>query len=70
VYEAAGVAMARETRIEGERIVRAISKRNAIPAAILRADVEDPEKWHAEAWAAIDGLLGGRRSRGDTLSST
>ena len=70
VYETAGAAVARETLGEDERIVRAVAERNAIPAAILRADVEDPEMWQAEAWAAVGGLLGDRRDRGDTLSST
>jgi hypothetical protein len=69
VYEAAGVTVADEARTEGERIVRTVSERNAIPAAILRADVEDPAVWQAEAWATIDGLLGDRGNGGDTLSS-
>jgi hypothetical protein len=69
VYEAAGVIVAEEARIEGERIVRTVAERNAIPAAVLRADVEDPETWQAEAWAAVDGLLRGRGDRTDTLSS-
>jgi hypothetical protein len=69
VYEAPGVTVAQETRIEGERIVRTVAERNAIPAAILRADVGDPEAWQAEAWAVVDGLLRGRGERTDTLSS-
>jgi uncharacterized protein YbjT (DUF2867 family) len=69
VYEAAGATMAEETRLEGERIVRTSTERNAIPAAILRADAEDPEAWLAEAWAAVDGLIGGRGDRTGTLSS-
>jgi hypothetical protein len=69
VYEAPGVTMAQEARIEGERIVRTVAERNAIPAAILRTDVEDPEAWQAEAWAVVDGLLRGRGERTDTLSS-
>jgi hypothetical protein len=69
VYEAAGVTVAPEIRAEGERIVRTVAERNAIPAAILRADVEDPEAWQAEALVMVDGLLGGRAGGGDTLSS-
>jgi hypothetical protein len=70
VYEAAGVTMAQEIRAEGERIVRTVAERNAIPAAILRADIEDAAMWQAEAWAAVEGLLGNRGDRRDTLSSS
>ncbi len=70
VYEAAGATVAQEVRADGERIVRMVAERNAIPAAILRADVEDHEIWQAEARATIDGLLGGRIGHGDTLSSS
>ena len=69
VYEAAGFAVAPEIRAEGERIVRTVAERNAIPAAILRADVEDLETWQAEALTTVDGLLGGRDGRRDTLFS-
>ena len=69
VYEAPGVAVAPEMRAAGERIVRTVAERNAIPTAILRADVEDPEAWQAEALATVGGLLGGRIGDGDTLSS-
>ena len=55
--------------VEGERIVRSIVERNAIPAAILMADVEDPPVWQAEAWATVGGLLGDRDGRPDALSS-
>lgn len=72
VYEAAGAApsVAQEMCVEGERIVRTLAGRNAIPVAILRAGVEDAEAWQAEALAAVDGLLGGWDGRGDTLSSS
>jgi hypothetical protein len=60
VYEAAGVTVAPRIRAEGERIVRTIARRNAIPARILRGDIEDGELWQTEAWEAVDGLLGGR----------
>lgn len=60
VYEAAGVKVEPQIRAEGERIVRTIAQRNAIPVRILRGDIEDGELWQAEAWEAIDSLLGGR----------
>ncbi|HEY2283125.1 MAG TPA: hypothetical protein VGH60_06190 [Solirubrobacteraceae bacterium] len=60
VYEVGGPAVARGKLSEGERIVRVIAERNAIPTAILGAAAADREGWQAEAWAAIDGLLGGR----------
>ncbi len=44
---------------EGERIVRAITSRNAIPAAFVRADPGDPDAWLDDACAAIGSLLGG-----------
>jgi len=44
----------------GERIVRALGERNAIPVAFLRAGLEDPGAWQAEAQAVIGSLLAGR----------
>jgi hypothetical protein len=69
VYEAAGVTVAPEIRVEGELIVRMVAERNAIPTAILRADIEDPETWQAEALTMVDGLLGSPTGKADTLSS-
>jgi hypothetical protein len=69
VYEAANVAVVDEACGEGERIVGRVAERNAIPVAILRADVDDPETWQAEARAGVGRLLGGRAGRADTLSS-
>jgi hypothetical protein len=72
VYEAAGAAVGtgvavgrgaavgREILAAGERIVQTAGERNAIPVAILRADIEDPEVWQAEAQATVDRLLRGR----------
>ena len=60
VYEAAGLTVAQEGVPAGERIVRTIAERNAIPVAILKAGIQDPEAWQAEAWAAIERLLRGR----------
>ena len=54
---------------DGERIVRKIAGRNAIPTAILTADVEDPAVWQAEAWVTVGGLLGGWDGDADALSS-
>jgi hypothetical protein len=68
VYEA-GLTVAQEKLPEDERIVRTIAERNAIPVAILKADVEDSEAWQVEAWAAIDEMLRGRGDPMDTLSS-
>lgn len=68
VYEAGGLAVAREALFEGEGIVRAVAERNAIPVAILRADAADQAAWQAEAWAVVDGLLGGRSDGMGTLS--
>ena len=60
VYEAPKVGVARGAVLAGERIVRAIAERNAIPMVALQADAADSTVWQTEAWAAIDGLLGGR----------
>jgi hypothetical protein len=42
---------------EGERIVRELTARNAIPAAFLTADPSDTDAWLAQAQGAIAGLL-------------
>jgi uncharacterized protein YbjT (DUF2867 family) len=60
VYESAGVTVAPRIRAEGERIVRTIARRNAIPVRILRGDSEDDELWQGEARQAVDSLLDGR----------
>jgi hypothetical protein len=59
IYEAAGVTVAEEILAAGERIVRTAGERNAIPVAFLKADLEKPEVWQAEAQATVAGLLGG-----------
>jgi hypothetical protein len=48
-----------EMLAEGERIVREMTARNAIPAAILTADPSDVEAWLAQAAGAIARLLVG-----------
>lgn len=57
IYEAAGT-VPQELLTAGERIVRAMGARNAIPVAALSADPEDVQAWLTDARAAIGGLLG------------
>jgi hypothetical protein len=59
VYEVAGTVPG-DALAEGERIVRALGERNAIPVAFLRADVEDPDAWQVQARTEVDALLGSR----------
>lgn len=58
VYEAAGTVPG-DALLEGEEIVRRVAERNAIPTALLRAEIEDSEAWQSEARAVVDKLLGG-----------
>lgn len=60
VYEAAGIAVARETLAAGERIVRTAGERNAIPVGFVRADPADSEAWLDGARGVIGSLLGDR----------
>jgi hypothetical protein len=60
VYEAAGTTVAPEVLAAGERIVRAVAERNAIPVGFLRADPEDLDSWLDEARGVIGSLLGDR----------
>lgn len=46
-----------EMLAEGERIVRELTARNAIPAAFLTADPDDQEVWLTQAQEAIAVLL-------------
>jgi uncharacterized protein YbjT (DUF2867 family) len=55
----AGTPVAAEAIAAGERIVRTIGKRNAIPVAFLRADPADPDAWLVEAHTILGTLLGG-----------
>jgi len=57
VYEAAGLTVAAETLAAGERIVRTVGARNAIPVGFIRADPEDPDAWLDSAHAVIASLL-------------
>lgn len=69
IYEAAtSRGSAHDPVLAGERIVRTIAERNAIPITTLQTDIADSAAWQKEALAAIDGLLEGRDDRTDTLS--
>jgi uncharacterized protein YbjT (DUF2867 family) len=57
VYEARGADDQAELLRGGERIVRALAERNAIPTAFLSVDPLDGERWLADASAAVGSLL-------------
>ena len=57
VYEARGTSTPAGDSCEGERIVRAVTERNVIPAAFLTADPDDEALWQSAAAAAVDALL-------------
>jgi hypothetical protein len=57
VYEARGVGPTAELVQGGERIVRSLTERNAIPAAFLSADPQEADGWLLEARAAVAALL-------------
>ncbi len=59
VYESRGTTTPPDVLAEGERVVRALAHRNAIPTAFLTADPGDPRAWLAGAGAAIGSLLAG-----------
>jgi glycine/D-amino acid oxidase-like deaminating enzyme len=61
VYEAAG-AVDRAVLARGVEEVRRAHRLNEIPYALLEADAGDPVAWPAAARAAIDALLGRRRT--------
>jgi hypothetical protein len=60
LYEARGTAANARALLEGERILLDISAKNRIPAALLREDPADAERWPAAARDAIDGFLSGQ----------
>jgi hypothetical protein len=60
---ASEAAVPRDALARGERIVRALGERNAIPTAVLSADPGDIPGWLADASAAIDSLLDRPRAR-------
>jgi hypothetical protein len=57
VYEGRGPAASDELLRDGERIVRALAERNAIPTAFVTADPDDVERWLADAREAVQSLL-------------
>jgi hypothetical protein len=57
VYESCGTTAPPELLAGGERIVRSVGERNAIPVAFLAADPQDPGAWLADARAAVGTLL-------------
>lgn len=59
VYEARGTTTPPAALSAGERIVRALTERNAIPVAYLSADPGDTAAWLADARSAIGSLLTG-----------
>jgi hypothetical protein len=59
VYEARGAPASAELLRDGERIVRALAERNAIPTAFVTADPDDVEGWLADAREAVQSLLVG-----------
>jgi uncharacterized protein YbjT (DUF2867 family) len=59
VYESRGTTTPPGALAEGERVVRALAHRNAIPTAFLTVDPGDVRPWLAGARAAIAALLAG-----------
>jgi len=57
VYESRGTTTPPRLLAEGQRTVRELAQRNAIPAAFLTADPHDLPAWLADARAAIGSLL-------------
>lgn len=57
LYEARGGSVPAELLLEGERTVRALTERSAIPVGFLASDPADTAAWTAEASAAIATLL-------------
>ena len=57
LYEARGGSTPQGVLDEGAAITTAMTERNVIPAAFLRADPADGERWLADARAAVDSFL-------------
>jgi uncharacterized protein YbjT (DUF2867 family) len=58
VYEAGGIAASAEARAAGERIVRTVAERNALPTALVSAP-GDSGAWLGQARSAVEALIGG-----------
>jgi uncharacterized protein YbjT (DUF2867 family) len=61
-YEAAGSGVSAETLAAGERIVRTVAERNALPTARLRAPGHS-DAWLEQARSAVEMLIEGRSPR-------
>jgi hypothetical protein len=59
VYESRGTTTPPDVLADGELVVRALARRNAIPTAFLAVDPGDVRPWLSGARAAIASLLGG-----------
>jgi hypothetical protein len=60
IYDASGSAVPRDALDEGERLVRSLGQLNAIPVAVLGAELgDDDQAWISRAQGAIDALLAG-----------
>jgi uncharacterized protein YbjT (DUF2867 family) len=57
VYEARGAGPSAALAAGGERVVRTLSERNAIPVAFLNGDPHEQDAWLAGACAAVASLL-------------
>jgi len=57
VYESRGTGVGADLLAEGERTVRRMTERSAIPTAVLTADPLDGAEWLAQARGAVEGLL-------------
>ncbi len=58
VYEGAGSAGS-EVLAGGVEVARGAERTWAIPVTVLAADPAHHARWHAAAWRAVEGLLGG-----------
>ncbi len=58
LYEASGTTVPAEDLAAGERIVREMGDRNAIPVAVVDADPGDRRAWLCAARRAVGSLLG------------
>jgi hypothetical protein len=57
VYEARGAGPSDALAANGERVVRTLAERNAIPVAFLTDDPREQDPWLAGARAAVASLL-------------
>jgi hypothetical protein len=62
VYEAAGIAVSAETLAAGERIVRTVAERNALPTALVRSPGHR-DAWQEQVRSAVEVLIEGRSPR-------